>query len=160
MINQQRIDAIRNARKLEDISKSILSADQRYKALDKTSVTLDVVKEYKMAQLKELCQEDIYGGFTHAVNGIEYSFSFDAEAQANFTGTVVTLTAGLTTSIPEWTVKLNGQYTRINMTYEQFKEVAMSGFYIKDQKIARLRNQLEPALKAAIGLAEIDAINW
>ena len=160
MINRDRIERIKQERKIDAVVDATKSSVQRYTELDKTSVSIEVLKEYKMAQLKELCQEDIYSGFTATVGGTDYFFSFDAEAQANFTGSVVTIATGLITSIPEWTVKLNGEYTRINMTVEEFKEVALHGFYIKDQKIAKLRNVLEPSLKKAKTIEEVDSIIW
>ena len=123
-------------------------------------LSIDEVKFDKIEQLRKACENDILNGFTATIVTTEYTFSFDREAQANFTGTLALLNSGIITGIPEWTAKNNGVYERINMTVDEFKQVALTGLGIKDYKIKRLRNDLIPIVENALTIEEVNNVVW
>lgn len=144
----------------EIISAQVISAKDEYLKLDLNTASLQEVQNAKIKLLSEDCKNDILNGFDYDLNGIVYHFSFDGEAQANFTGTVATLSAGIITTIPEWTVSENGIYKRIQMTVDEFKEVSRYALTIKDEKISKFRNTLVPQVMAATTNQEVDAVVW
>lgn len=82
MINHERIKLIKAERKLLELEEANKTADERWKELDLEKATLEEVKSAKIAQLKELCTQSIYNGFTSSVKG--YEFGFNAYDQSNF----------------------------------------------------------------------------
>jgi hypothetical protein len=121
--------------------------------------TIEQLKERKIKELDQACNEAILGRFPATVGEIDYDFSFDAEAQANFTGTLVLFT-NETISEVEWSAYLGGEKVRITLTKEQLTSVAMTAFAHKDSLIKRFNNDLLPLVQLATTKEELDVIEW
>lgn len=122
---------------------------------------LEVYKQGKDMELNEACKESILKGFTHEVNGIEYHFSFDSEAQFNFQGAERLFSTGQIDEI-RWTVKNmeTGEYERILITKEVMEELVMKILQHKDSNISKYRDFLLPIVKSAETIEEIETIKW
>lgn len=120
---------------------------------------LNDAKKAKFNELSETCQKEILGYFEATVDSVAFSFSFDNEAQLNFTGTLALFIEGLINEV-EWTVYREGVVERITLNKEQFLSVIAEGFKHKNSKIARLRNELQPLIDQAATLEEIENISW
>lgn len=117
------------------------------------------LKKLKMAELDSNCKEAILGKFSAKVNDKEYLFSFDADAQLNFSGALQFLNNNLLKEV-EWTAYEGENLVRITMNKEQFIQVAVAGFLHKDLQIKKFRNTLQPRIEKAEKLVEVDVITW
>lgn len=120
---------------------------------------LSKLKNRKINELNQKCNESILSGFTHIINGIEYHFSFDTEAQLNFQGAEKILDKGLVSEL-EWTVTHNGEYERILISKQIMDELVLRILQHKDENIKRLRNVLAPLVESAQSKEELDKIAW
>jgi hypothetical protein len=116
-------------------------------------------RQLKDAELNELCRQSILAGFTHTIDGIEYQFSYDSEAQQNFTDAMTALGQGLIQSIG-WTVKKEGEYTRIQITPEIMNELKIVILMHKDSNISKYRDVLMKAVTEAQTVEEVRAVSW
>jgi hypothetical protein len=120
---------------------------------------LGLLKNAKDKELNKACSETIVGGFNHIIDGVEYHFSYDMEAQMNFQGGNDVLSSGLVPSI-EWTVSRDGVYERIPITKEIMNELKIVILTHKDGAIKKYRNKLMPLVYAAKTPDEVYAITW
>jgi hypothetical protein len=123
------------------------------------SVELDRSKKKKTEELSNACQKAILGYFEATVNSVAYLFSFDREAQTNFTGTLALFTEGLITEM-EWTAHREGVAERIVLDKVKFLQVIAVAFQHKNMKVAKYRNQLVPLVEQATTLEEVADITW
>jgi hypothetical protein len=137
------------------------SANEKYAELDKVNTPLADLKAAKLAALDEMCGYTIVSGFDHDINGESYHFSCSLAAQANFTGAKVRFMAGETTA-EEWTAVDNttGEEVRLMLDELTFKPIADKVYQLIDTSVKKLRNTLQPQVKAATTNAEVDAIVW
>lgn len=124
-----------------------------------TDSFLSSLKVKKDLELNASCSKFISSGFNHTVNGIDYRFSFDIEAQLNFQGARDLLNSGILPSIA-WTVKRDGVYERIQITKEIMSELTIVMLVHKDKNIKKYREQLLPLLKNAKTVEEVNSITW
>ncbi|PGT10310.1 hypothetical protein COD03_21330 [Bacillus cereus] len=120
---------------------------------------LPIIKESKFNELNQACNKDISGYFDAPVGSETYTFSFDAEAQANFIGSLALFNEGLMTEV-EWTAWKDDKAHRVNLSKEQFMSVAFIAYREKDAKISKLRNVLQPRIEACTTIEEVKAISW
>ncbi|MEH7117222.1 DUF4376 domain-containing protein [Neobacillus vireti] len=120
---------------------------------------LQRAKDKKDIELNQACKESILAGFSHVINGIEYWFSYDKEAQQNFSDAKQAFNDGLIESI-NWTVKQDGEYTRIPITNAIMQELSLVILKHKDRNISKYRDELMPQLKAAKTVEEVQALSW
>jgi hypothetical protein len=120
---------------------------------------LEIVKREKLGEMNRKCEEAILGYFKANVDGVEYEFSFDREAQTNFTGTMILFSQGIIDSI-EWTAWKDDVAHRITLSKEQFMQIAGLAFEHKNSKITRLRNELQPQIESCTTVEEVQAITW
>jgi len=114
--------------------------------------------ELKAQKLKEMgvaCEQSILGYFKYTVNGKEYDFSFDSEAQSNFTGIMTLFTKGLITQIG-WTAWRNGKAERITLDEETFTQIALLGY----QQIEKLRGEIQARIDECTTIEEVLKIVW
>ena len=124
-----------------------------------TEISLQNLKKKKDLELNMCCSRFISSGFNHTINGIDYRFSFDIEAQLNFQGARDLLNSGVLPSIA-WTVKRDGVYERILITKEIMNELAMVILQHKDSSIRRYREELLPLVEGAQTEEEVNSITW
>ncbi|MED2040437.1 hypothetical protein P4V58_25445 [Bacillus wiedmannii] len=120
---------------------------------------LPVIKVSKFNELNQACNKDISGYFDASVGSETYTFSFDAEAQANFIGSLALFNEGLMTEV-EWTAWKGDKAHRVTLSREQFMSVAFVAYREKDEKISKLRNVLQPRVEACTTIEEANAIQW
>lgn len=124
------------------------------------SVTLEKAVQEKDRELNEACKQAIIDGFIHNINGIDYRFSLDMEAQMNFQGAERLLSAGAIEEI-YWTVRtMDGEYTRIPINKEVMIELSIKILTHKDGMISRYRDILMPYVKSLRNVKEIESVNW
>lgn len=120
---------------------------------------LEISKEKRFAELSTDCQNAILGYFKATIDEVEYEFSFDREAQANFTGTMNFFGHGIIDSV-EWTAWRGEEASRIKLNRDQFYYVVGVAFAHKNEKISRLRNVLQPILSECQSVEEINNVIW
>jgi hypothetical protein len=122
------------------------------------SVILERYKQEKIKRLDQQCNSSILNGFTSVVNGIEYGFSYDMEAQSRFNGVASSFVKGYITEI-EWTAYLNGVRTAIVLNESDFDIVAKDALAHCNNNIARFR-EVYALVTNAQTIEEVDSIVW
>lgn len=117
------------------------------------------LKQRKDQELNESCAKHISSGFYHTINGVNYKFSFDVEAQLNFQGARDLLNSGILQSV-SWTVKRDGVYERIAIDKQMMSELTMVMLQHKDSNIRKYREQLLPLVEKAQTAEELKSIKW
>lgn len=120
---------------------------------------LDEAKRDKDIELNMACEQSILAGFNHTIDGVEYHFSYDSQAQQNFGDSRALLTEGVITQIP-WTVKLNGEYARIIVTKEIMDGLTVTVLLHKTNNISKYRDILLPKVMNATTVEEVGAVVW
>jgi hypothetical protein len=120
---------------------------------------LEMVKAGKGKELEDACRESILNGFPYTINGVEYHFSYDYEAQGNFRDAKEALLDG---SIPEvrWTVRKDGEIHRVLITKEIIVDLCREAMTQKNDKISRLRDFLMLILEGCTTIEDINQLNW
>lgn len=124
-----------------------------------TDAVLDETRKTQFTILSQDCELDILGYFDAEVRGVTYSFSYDREAQSNFTDTMILFSEGLITEI-EWTVHTESSTERIMLSKDDFMIVASQAFLHKNDKISRLRNVIQKEIDSAQSVEEIESVEW
>lgn len=142
-------------------NEQLLTADEKYKLIDKSSISLDDLKVAKMNQLEELCNKSIVDGFDFTINSVSYRFSCSITAQANFQGTDTLFKDGLITEV-EWTVTNNstGVTSRVTLDKSTFDQIRLEVFNHINANISKLRNTLQPQVESATDNSSVDSIVW
>ena len=120
---------------------------------------LEEAKIDKKSDLSSACQEDILGGFDHKIDGKEYRFSYDREAQTNLQERFSLFENNLIESIP-MTVSKNNEHLRIVVDKDQFMSIYLSSVLAKENKISKLRDILYPMVDSALTKEELEEIEW
>jgi hypothetical protein len=120
---------------------------------------LKMARDRKSMELNNACNNSILAGFKHNIGGIEYHFSFDQEAQMNFQGVKEVLSDDIVSEIM-WTVRKNGEYTRIPINKAIMNELTIAILLHKDSNISKYRDFLMPLVNSATTVEEINAIKW
>lgn len=116
-------------------------------------------KDMKDRELNKACQDSILAGFTHTIDGVEYFFSYDMQAQTNFGDSRALLNDGIITQVP-WTVKQGEEYARITITKEIMDALTLTILMHKTANISKYRDVLLPLVNKATSLEEIQAVDW
>lgn len=143
----------------EQVKQLTTNANDYYMSLNISTVDIEALREAKVNQLDKNCTDAINGRFTSIVNGVQYEFSYDSEAQSNFTKAGRAFDKALITSIP-WTAYQNGEVVRITLDEAAFDQVFADSLMHLNTKINQFRDTLEPKVKAATTKEQIDAIAW
>jgi hypothetical protein len=121
---------------------------------------LNLEKAKKREELNIACKESILKGFNYTFNGVEYHFSYDEEAQINFSDAKQVLNDGAISEIP-WTVHtMDGKYARINITKSMMSELTLAIVMHKNNNISKYRDELLPLVEKAKTVEEVRAIKW
>lgn len=136
---------------LQDAQKT---PDDKYKELDLTTAALADVQNAKVAQLKYLCEEAIYAGFTSASTG--HVFGLDLKDQANFEQQRSDFIDDATATSVDWGTKDAGVVT---LTKDEFMTVRQEGKQFKWDNINRVRDLIGQVMASTTNDA-VDAIKW
>ncbi|WP_431030137.1 hypothetical protein [Lysinibacillus sp. LZ02] len=120
--------------------------------------TLSDIKQEKARELDIACRDTILGRFKAIVDGTEYGFSYDMEAQSRFTGTAVLFLANKITDI-EWTAYQNGERVRIVLNSGTFDIVSLAALQHQNANIVKY-NQLLQQVNNATTKEQVGAIVW
>jgi hypothetical protein len=143
-----------------DVEKTVTLLDSP-KSFDYEEVepSLSTLRKIKIAELNVACNKAILSRFTSNIDGVDYEFSYDQEAQSNFSGAGHAFSRGYTTEI-EWTAHKDGEDIRIMLDAQKFDEVAIAGMIHVNSNVTRFRNELIPAVMGAATVSEIISVEW
>lgn len=120
---------------------------------------LEEERKKKDLELNKACNAAIVHGFSHQIEGVEYHFSYDIEAQGNFRDAQTVLGLGIVTEIT-WTVKKDGEYARIPITKPIMDELTLVILQHKENNISKYRDFLMPIVNDATTIEEIQQVIW
>lgn len=145
---------------VEDLKQRLITADEKYKELDKVNTPIADLRAAKIEQLKEQCTTAINAGFVSTVfrDEMQLEFGFNQNDQANFTQTmllVIADSANAMTTI-EWKSKNAGV---VQLTKEEFMQIITAA---KDHKLTEQNKywQLEQQALQAITNEGVDEVVW
>lgn len=122
-------------------------------------LVLSKAKEEKDRELNKACERSILAGFKHTIDGVEYHFSYDMQAQQNFGDSRALLNDGVIPAVP-WTVRVNGKYQRITVDKPEMDKITLSVLQHKTNNISKYRDTLLPMVENAQTLEEVNSISW
>lgn len=122
--------------------------------------SLDQVKQAKIAELNQSCNQAIVGRFTSTVNGVSYQFSYDQEAQSNFNGTAAAFSRSYITSVVWTAYDVSGNAVRLTLSATDFDTVAKDALNHVNSNISRFRDTLVPQVNSATTVSAVNAIVW
>jgi hypothetical protein len=123
------------------------------------AIQLNIARKNKDDELSRACNKSILDGFVHEIDGVEYFFSYDIEAQINFSDAKEILEDGMFEEIM-WTAKKNGEHVRIPINLERFNQIKLSIFKHKANNISKYRDVLLPKVMSASSVKDINSITW
>ena len=130
---------------------SVLHNDEAY--------LLEELRASKMIEFNMRCQETIEAGFDYEYEGTVYHFSLDTQAQQNFSDSYQLL-KDRTIQDVAWTVKVNGEYSRLVIDFDMMQEISHLIFLHKTNNIAKFRDILMPIVNDATTQEELGEIVW
>lgn len=133
-----------------------------YQEMTAPSRQLSLAADAKMAELDMACTDAILGRFAATIGGQEYFFSCDREAQANFSGAAWAFDKDKITSHP-WTAhtaRVGGDIVRLVLDKSTFEDVNAARLLHVATCVGKLRDILEPQVRNAVTIEEINAITW
>ncbi|MNF64999.1 hypothetical protein D3C84_467490 [compost metagenome] len=116
-------------------------------------------RKLKDTELNKACEKSILSGFKHIINDIEYHFSYDIEAQINFGDAKIALNEGLKQEVM-WTVKKDGEYTRLPITKDIMDGLSVAILDHKSNNVSKYRDFLMVIVNSATSIEEINSITW
>lgn len=120
---------------------------------------IDTYKKVKDAELNKACSEAILGGFDFSLDGVDYHFSYDNEAQVNFQETYTLFQNSVINDVM-WTVTLGEGKFRLFLNKERFAKVYYASIQHKLRCIKYYRDKLTPLLTSATTYDMINDIVW
>lgn len=128
--------------------------------LKNDGLILQRAKDKKDRELNKACKETILTGFYQEVDGIEYRFSYDAEAQANFAEALALFTEDIVSEV-EWTAHRGINVEVITLNKQKFLTLIKAAFEHKSRAKAKYRKELYPLLmKKAKTPEDVKKIKW
>lgn len=121
---------------------------------------LSSIKARKDIELNEACKSSIIEGFPYTIDGEEYHFPFDIEAQVNFSDGRQLLENDDVDSIG-WTVRdSKGEYKRIRIYKKDLNSLSLAIFQHRDYNLTKYRDELLPLVEEARTIEEVNSISW
>lgn len=120
---------------------------------------LKMLRQQRFEELSKECETEIKGYFKVVLHDTEYAFSYDYEAQLNFTGTLILFNENQIDEV-EWTAYNGENVERITLDKTDFLIVTNEAFMHKNGNIHKLRNIIQPLLESCQTKEEINAIKW
>lgn len=136
--------------------------------LDELQAQWDVMnladlKQNKLNELNDSCNNAILNKFTSQVDGVTYSFSNDDAAQSNFKDAKLAWMDGdlQPTDTLKWTAyDQTGAVVRIPLTKAQFDPINLARIMWQQSNVSKLRDTLEPLVVSATNPDDIAKIVW
>lgn len=118
--------------------------------------TLADVQKAKIAQLQNMFQQTLNGGFNSSATGTSYLYGFTDKDQTNLSQELNIINAALGTEPVAWAIK-NG--TVVNHTIAQFKQMCADGNRFKWAQVNQLRS-LIGQVQSATTTTTVNDIQW
>lgn len=125
-----------------------------------TGSPLEKAQRAKMSELANLCNRTILSRFSSKVNGEDYFFSNDMEAQSNFEKCDRAFEKQRFTEVAWTAYDLNGDVVRLILTVETFEPVYISHLTHIQSNISKFRDHLMPLVEQATTVEEVENIIW
>lgn len=123
-------------------------------------IDIDEAKAMKMKELSYYCEKTILDRFLATVDTLEYSFSNDMEAQSNFKDGMWALENNKVTSI-KWTAyDETDSVVRLDLDLVKLSDVNSARLTHQQEQVAKYRDVLEPQVKSATTISEVEAVVW
>lgn len=149
-----------NSKLKEQIQILSTNADDAYKNADKVNTDTETLRYLKIQQLKYLCTNDIYNGFTSSVvneEGFAYEFGFNQHDQQNFDQQYLLIVSGDNNAeLIKWKT-LN--FGIVEFKEDEFKQIIYDATYHKVTMQSKYW-MLESQVLSATTNEEIDKVNW
>jgi hypothetical protein len=121
---------------------------------------LVIAKKQKLSELDSKCKESILGYFKATIDGVEYSFSNDAEAQSNFKDGMWALENNKVTTI-KWTAyDSTGNIVRLDLDLIKLSDVNVTRLTHQQTMVAKYRDILQPQIELSATVEEVNNITW
>lgn len=124
------------------------------------SEILEQIRVAKQKELEDSCSADLTYGYQYIVSGVQYRFSFDLEAQANFQGALRLLESGVVPFVPWTAYDPTGKRVRLNLTVNDLHGMELAQFHHKNDVTSKYNDLLLNHLYVADTEDEIKAISW
>lgn len=121
---------------------------------------LKEAKEAKCIELSVLCKANILGRFTVTIDGMQYQFSCDQEAQMNFEKVDRAFEKGRSVEEPWTAYTIEGEVVRLTLTPELFEPVYVAHLEHIRENIVRFRDELQPQVESATTIEELNNVVW
>jgi hypothetical protein len=127
--------------------------------------TLEDYKKFKLEELSKKCTETILGRFNSTITdsaGVAtvYQFSNDTEAQSNFKDGMWALENNKATSVTWTAYDVNGTVVRISLDLPKLVNVNVDRLTHQQMNVSKLRDTLQPQVKAATSKSEVESVVW
>jgi hypothetical protein len=120
--------------------------------------SIDVIRQKKIDELDNACKNAILANFKATLNGIEYEFTYDNEAQNRFNGIGILFLGGQITSIP-WTAYQNGERVRITLTKDDFNVISLAALKHQNDNVSKY-SDLFVKVNNTISPDDVNQITW
>lgn len=123
----------------------------------------DYIEETKKLKDKELnlaCQSAILSGFDFSINGIQYHFSYDLEAQSNIQELLTMYNAGINVDGKLTATDPNGNKVRVSIDKTTLDQLVVVAYNHKEEQLRKYREVLLPLVVQATSVKEIQSISW
>lgn len=117
-------------------------------------------KRAKKEQLSKGCQDAILGGFEVEIAGETYHFSYDREAQINYSERWQLFQNDMIEEISMTAHTLNGEDVRFPVDREMFDKIYLASVEHKEDKIRKLREDLFPLVDNSKASKDLESISW
>lgn len=122
--------------------------------------TLNEVKQEKIDELSQQCKISILGRFKSTINGVDYFFSYDTEAQSNFNKAGRAFDKGMITSIGWTAYDVNNNIIRLTLDATTFEIVFADSLMHINTNIYKFRDVLQPQVESATTIDQVNLIVW
>lgn len=138
---------------------------RHYKYLDgqvtkDEAIILKYTKSKKMQELNKACDSAIMGNFTANIQGADYQFSNDSEAQMNFEKCDNAFFRGRISSISWTAYDTSGNVVRLTLNVDDFETVYMAHLNAITGNISKFRDVLQAQVENATTVDEVNSITW
>lgn len=120
---------------------------------------LQEAKESRKQSLSMSCQGCILSGFECTIKGTEYHFSYDKEAQANFSERWQLFQNDMIEEI-KVTAHTDSEDVRLTFNKDSFNQLYLSSVMHKENCISKYRDNLLPLVDLAMTIEQVEAITW
>jgi hypothetical protein len=142
---------------LKALKEQLMTADQKYKALDLTTASLQDVQNAKIAQIRELYYQTLTSGFNVTISNTQYTFGWQSDDMTHMNATQEAINKGFLT-FPILYADVNGNPVSIadQTTLDSIQSTATKFMMAQHQQSLKLVGNVQ----SATAVKDVDAIQW